>query len=219
MKRTTLLSVLLVVAYIAFWLWYTPLKGPLEPAEVEQYMEFFVDRGSDAESQHRLRHFLESDTGDDFIMFNVIELREPPSQIEGVEPTDNAQDVLANYMEYMWPALLRRACHPVLMGTASADALDTWGVEATPKWSQGAAMRYRSRRDMMEITTNPAFQGRHDFKLAAMLKTVAFPTDPWTQFAAGPRLALGMVVLILLLILRLIPSSQGSRLALSGRLR
>jgi len=61
-------------------------------------------------------------------------------------------------------------------------------------------MRYRSRRDMMEISTNPDFEGPHDFKIAAMAKTVAFPLDPWAN-AGDPRLLLGLISLIVMLLL------------------
>ena len=133
-------------------------------------------------------------------MLNVIELREPPLVVDGVAPGSSASEVLGEYMEYMTPALLRRASHPVLFGSAAAEALDLWGVEGAHRWSQGAAMRYRSRRDMMEIATHPDFQGRHEYKLAAMSKTIAFPLDPWFQLG-DPRLLSGLITLILVLLL------------------
>ena len=39
-------------------------------------------------------------------------------------------------------------------------------------------MRYRSRRDLMEIASAPEFNGPHEFKLASMKKTIAFPIEP-----------------------------------------
>jgi hypothetical protein len=48
----------------------------------------------------------------------------------------------------------------------------------------------------MEIASNPAFQGPHEFKIAAMNKTVAFPIDPWFQLG-DPRLVLGLLALVL----------------------
>jgi hypothetical protein len=60
-------------------------------------------------------------------------------------------------------------------------------------WSIAAGMRYRSRRDLLEIGTNPAFSGRHEFKIAAMQKTIAFPIDPWFQLG-DPRLVLALVL-------------------------
>ena len=129
------------------------------------------------------------------IVKKVIELREVPSQVPGVIPGESAVEVLDKYMAYMWPALLRRACHPVIMGTAAAPALDLWGIDGAENWSQAAFMRYRSRRDMMEIAGNPDFQGPHEFKIAAMAKTVAFPADPWLS-AGDPRLLLALIFII-----------------------
>ena len=64
-------------------------------------------------------------------------------------------------------------------------------AEGMHTWTQGAGVRYRSRRDLLEISTNPAFQGRHEFKIAAMQKTIAFPIDPWFQLG-DPRLLLAL---------------------------
>ena len=44
----------------------------------------------------------------------------------------------------------------------------------------------------LEIATNPAFSGRHEFKVAAMRKTIAFPIDPWFQLG-DPRLVLALL--------------------------
>ena len=186
----------LALVWAVFFWWYTSFGSPLTPEEVERYVSFMEERGRPPEDIARVRAFLESDTGDDFVMVNVIEMREPPLRPEGVGPDESAQDVLDRYMEYMWPALLRRACHPVLFGTAAADALDLWGIEGADTWTTVGLMRYRSRRDMMEIAANPAFSGPHEFKIAAMTKTIAFPADPWLQLG-DPRLVLGLVFLAL----------------------
>jgi hypothetical protein len=211
MRRATLVSLALVALYAAFLLWYTSLRGPLDAGEVDRYLQLFAQRGAGAEEQQRIRRFLETDTGDDFVMVNVIELREPPSQVEGVAPGETASQVLGRYMEYMWPALLRRACHPVVLGRAAAPALDLWNLENGRDWSQAGLMRYRSRRDLAEIATNPAFSGRHEFKLAAMLKTAAFPIDPWYQLG-DPRLVLGLAVAVLVLAIQLVSARSRSRL-------
>jgi hypothetical protein len=129
-------------------------------------------------------------------MVNVIEMRNPPTQIEGVAPGDTASEVMGRYMEYMYPALFSRACHPVLYGEAAAAALDVWGIEGAERWTTAGMMRYRSRRDMLDIASNPAFQGPHEFKLAAMNKTIAFPVDPWFHLG-DPRLVLGLLGLVI----------------------
>ena len=140
-----------------------------------------------------LRKFMEEDTGDDFVMLNVIDMYETPLQIEGVEPGETSDEVLAKYMAYMYPALFARASHPVLYGQAANSAMDLMNADGMERWTTGAGMRYRSRRDMLEIASNPAFAGSHQFKVAAMRKTIAFPIDPWIQLG-DPRLVLGLLL-------------------------
>jgi len=180
--------------YAVFFFWYTSFGGPLTPEEVERYMSVFEERGGDAEGLARIRGFLDSDTGNDFLMINNLHMKDTPDPVKGVEPGDSSDDVMAKYMEYMWPALLLRASHPVMFGPAVSNALDVVGIENARVWNRGAAMRYRSRRDMMEIATNPAFAGRHDFKTASLEKTIAFPIEDGLPLT-DPRVLLFFILL------------------------
>ncbi|WOF75526.1 hypothetical protein QMT40_003198 [Parvibaculaceae bacterium PLY_AMNH_Bact1] len=180
--------------YVVFFFWYTSFGGPLTQEEVEQYVSAFKERGSEEEGLARIRAFLESDTGNDFIMINVIHMKDTPDLVDGVEAGDSSDDVMAKYMEYMWPALLSRASHPVMFGPSVSNALEVVGIENARVWNRGAAMRYRSRRDMMEITTNPAFSGRHDFKTASLEKTIAYPIEDGLALA-DPRVLLFFALL------------------------
>jgi hypothetical protein len=195
MTRTRWTWLILAALYAAFFSWYTSFGGPLSEEEVAHYMDRFESRepALPPEGLARMREFLEEDTGDDFVMVNVIHMYDTPLQIEGVEPGQSSADVLAKYMEYMFPALLSRACHPVLYGTAANSAMDLMNADGMEQWTTGAGMRYRSRRDLLEIATNPAFAGSHEFKVAAMQKTIAFPIDPWMQLG-DPRLVLALLL-------------------------
>jgi len=196
MTRTQWTWTVLSVLYVVFFSWYTSFGGPLDEEEIEHYVEWFAQKEPTPtpEQLAKLRAFMEEDTGDDFVMINVIDMYETPLQIEGVEPGESSDDVLAKYMAYMFPALFSRACHPVIFGTAAADAMDLMNADGMHHWTRGAGMRYRSRRDMLEITINPEFAGSHDFKVAAMAKTIAFPIDPWLQLG-DPRLVLALLFL------------------------
>ena len=189
--------IVLATLYGLFFGWYTSCAGPLSAEEVEHYLRLLEERAGepDREQIAVLRTFLESDTGDDLVMWNNVDFREEPLEIDGVEPGQSAEDVLQGYMAYMWPALLARASHPVVAGRAAGRAPEMFGMEGVRDWDQGAAMRYRSRRDLMEIVTNPAFARSHGFKIAAIEKTFAFPLDPWFQLG-DPRLVLGLVFLV-----------------------
>ena len=195
MTATKWTWLVIAAAYLAFFSWYTSFKGPLTPAEIEHYMTLSEqqDPGASAEDRARIRAFMEEDTGDDFVMINVIHLYDEPLQIEGVEPDDSTDEVLAKYMEYMFPAMLSRASHPVFQGSAVSTAMDIMNADGMERWTAGAGVRYRSRRDLLEIGTNPAFEGRHEFKVAAMAKTIAFPVDPF-NYLGDPRLILALLL-------------------------
>ena len=195
MTTTTWTWLIIAVIYLAFFSWYTSFEGPLTEAEVEHYLELSKtqDPNSSAEDLARIRAFMEEDTGDDFVMINVIHLYNIPLQIDGVAPGDTTDDVLAKYMEYMLPAMLSRASHPVFQGPAVSPAMDIMNAKGMEIWSAGAGVRYRSRRDLLEIGTNPAFVGRHEFKVAAMVKTIAFPVDPF-NYLGDPRLVLALLL-------------------------
>lgn len=181
----------LLIAWLSFFGWYTSFDGPLTPEEVATVMRFAEESDAAPADIAKMREFLESDTGDDFVMVNIIEMNDPPPQMEGVPEDATAEDLMNRYMEHMYPELFKRASHPVLFGSATAPALDIWGIEGADRWTTVGLMRYRSRRDMLEIAGNPDFQGPHQFKIAAMNKTIAFPADPWWH-AGDPRLLLAL---------------------------
>lgn len=197
MGRITVWVLSLAVWFVFSW-WYTNTADPLSAEEVDRYMGILEQGGIDPERADAIRTFLETDSGDDFVMINMIEMNAVVPPLEGLAPGATAQDALDGYMTHMYPALFSRASHPVVFGTAATSALDVWGIDGAKQWSQGAMFRYRSRRDLVEIATNPDFKGPHEFKVAAMNKTIAFPLDPWVQ-AGDPRLLLGLVMLIIAL--------------------
>jgi hypothetical protein len=72
--------------------------------------------------------------------------------------------------------------------------MDLEGIEGAENWDQAALFRYRSRRALLEIVTNPAFSGKHHFKTAALDKTIAYPIET-TLYLGDPRLLLGLILL------------------------
>ena len=183
----------LAALYAAFFAWYTSFSGPLSDAEIDGYLGTMAEGGAEPDQLAVWRRFLESDTGDDFAMFNAIEMRERPLPVDGVPADETSEQVLARYAGPFLGRALRDAAHPVLIGSATAPAVDLWGIEGAEEWTTGGIVRYRSRRDLMEQVTAVGPTGIHEFKIAAMEKTIAFPLDPWFHLG-DPRLVLGLVL-------------------------
>lgn len=187
----------LIAAYVIFWLWYSPLGGPLTANEIDQYVATLEARNADKAAIKQLRAFAENDDGGSFIMVNALDLKdtlEPPSGM----PADDVMDV---YVEHIFPALFARASHPVIAGDAIFTAMDIVGIEGAESWDSAGLVRYRSKRDLLEIASNPAFGEKHDYKVAALEKTIAFPIT--TRMNLGdPRLILGLLTIIGVLLAR-----------------
>ncbi|MEO0607904.1 MAG: hypothetical protein AAFY82_06700 [Pseudomonadota bacterium] len=180
--------------YVLFWLWYTPLGGPMKAAEVDALIADMTEAGASEAQLKRMRTFFGEDDGKQFVMVNIIDMSETPETLPATGPDADASALLGHYMEYMYPALFARASHPVFAGNAVNESMDLVGIENAEVWDRGALMRYRSRRDLYEISSNPVFNDRHDYKVAALDKTIAFPVAP-VLFLSDPRLLLFFVFL------------------------
>ncbi len=201
MKPRALLWLVLSAIYASFVFWYTNTGGPLSDEEIQTFLESFRENNSGTFSGEAdiaiIEHFMRSDTGNQFIMVNVLDLNESPTPIDG---KSTPEERLGHYMEYMYPALFSRASHPIFAGSAIAPSMDLVGIEGAENWDQGALMRYRSRRDISEIASNPLFNERHDHKLAALTKTIAYPVEVQISLA-DPRFHLALILLIIGLVL------------------
>ncbi|MAI25367.1 MAG: hypothetical protein CMN75_04970, partial [Spirochaeta sp.] len=108
------------------------------------------------------------------------------------------------YSDPFFAQAFLRASHPVLGGAAAAPALDIWGIDGAEDWDSGLLVRYRSRRDIMEILEEVVTSGDsiHGFKVAAVEKTIAFPLDPWFH-PGDPRILLALIFVIFGLLLQM----------------
>jgi hypothetical protein len=184
-----------LVLYGVFELWYGNWSGPLSRKEIDDYMARIEAGSENLDPQRRatVRRFLEADDGGEFFMANLVRFpSEPVTDPRTGEPRPAAQ-VLRGYTDRFMPALLRRAGHPVFVGRAAGGYVEHWGVEPDPGWSMVGVLRYRSRRDMIELATAPAFAPAHAFKIAAMSHTLAFPLAPGFS-VLGPRVWLALLL-------------------------
>lgn len=204
-KGRTLLWCIGVGSYLLFLWWYTNTGGPLSSAEIAEFVEQMRQSGDSSERIDRLRRFMSEDDGGQFLMVNVIDMAETPKAVPGVPPGESSEAMLARYMAHMTPELLKRAGHPVFAGRAIFNAMDLTGIEGAERWTDFALMRYRSRRDLLEIGLNPAFADVHGFKIAALQKTIAYPVAPSLYFSDPRLLLLPLLALVLLLGHMLLP--------------
>jgi hypothetical protein len=194
MTKRKLLWLIPALLYGLFVVWYTDFGGPLSDEEVDTFVATLQARDADPQTLAKLEGFLRGDTGRQFLMLNALDMNDNPPDVAGAEPGESADQLMGRYMEHMFPELLLRACHPVILGDAVYTAIDVVGIEGAQQWTGGAFMRYRSRRSFMEVVSNPDIVDKHEFKFAALDKTIAYPVET-TIYLGDLRLLLGLVLL------------------------
>ena len=205
---------ILIFIYCTFFVWYTDLGGKLDSNEIATYLVKMQDNReavgfSSPEEKERakeqgaiIEEFMREDSGRQFFVVNNIDMSENPQDVEGAQPGEDADQLMGRYMEHMYAELFKRASHPVFLGSAVSTAIDIVGIENAESWDSAALMRYKSRRAFMEIVSNPKMLGKHEFKIAALNKTIAYPVET-VVYLSDPRLLLGFILIIIGLIIQL----------------
>ena len=185
---------LALLLYAAFWSWYVGFRKKITPAEVEETMRLLDSAGSLTEKQRKHVHkFLANDDGKDFVMVNLLHLKEP--KVESRQKLDA-------YTKIFLGSLLRKAGHPVMVATAASGNIENIGCEQADDWTAAGMIRYRSRRDLMEMLPSTIGSEHHGLKQDALEKTLAFPSSPWFVLG-GPRLVVALTIALLAALLQL----------------
>lgn len=188
------------ILYAAFAAWYVNWQPPLSDAEVEAYIARLQTLNAGAAERNdvaTLRKFLSEDDGREFFMLNLVRIA--PGDV--ADPTTGklkpAREVVEGYTKVFMPALFARGGHPAIVAYKAGGYFDAWGAEPDPGWTLIGYMRYRSRRDLAELASDPRFGGAHDFKFAAMPNTFSFPTQPSLLLLMRPIyfVALGLALI------------------------
>ena len=189
---------LALALYGLFRWWYDNWRGPLTESEIDA---FLAGSGQTKVGEHTdlttLRKFLEADDGREFIMSNLVRVHpnEVPHPVTGV-PTPGLA-LLQDYGRRFVVVLLRHGGHPMLVMRKVGGYVDAWNTPPDPGWHVVGAMRYRSRRDMMVLATDPSLRDVHPFKTAGTAMTFSFPAQVMMGFALGPRVWVGLLLVML----------------------
>ena len=180
--------IIAVLAYVAFWFWYVGFQKKVTPQEVAATMCIFEhdDTWTTTQKEH-LRNFLLADDGKDFVMVNLLHLKSPKKE---------SLEKLNTYQRIFLGSLLRKAGHPVMIARAASGNVENVACDHADDWSAAGMIRYRSRRDLMDILPATIGSEHHGLKLESLEKTFAFPASPWFVFG-GPRIVVALGIALL----------------------
>ena len=146
---------------LLFQAWHGAFESPLTSDEVERYVARYQEQHLEEDTSN-IRRFLEEDDGKPVVMVNAIKLYDTPIEVNGQSYGETSEEALSEYTSFVLPYLLKRGSYPMYSGNGVFDAVEVWGIENAEEWSSGALMRYRSRRVMMDMVTDPVFDRFHD---------------------------------------------------------
>ncbi|MCR9270055.1 MAG: hypothetical protein NXH72_08730 [Hyphomonadaceae bacterium] len=166
-------SAVLIVAFIAFSVWYGGNGKPISAAEGARLMEQFETiHGAPADGEEsfvpNVREMIEKDDGKEFYAVNL----------ERLKPGPEAQAADRTYAGIVMPLLFKRASHPVFVSNRVGLMLGDYGDQV----DRVAVVRYRSLRDMIEMASEPAMVEGGSYKFAALEHTEVFVTRPFISF-------------------------------------
>lgn len=180
--------------YSLFWFWYSRPRRKISEHEADQFLAWATSQGVDPERATGLRDFFANDDGQDFVMVNLIKLNRPVKE---------SAAKLAAYQKVFLGQLLRKAGHPVMVAKRSGANVEHVNCEQNGEWPAMGAIRYRSRRDLLEILPGTFGSEHHQMKLDAVASTIAFPASDWF-IMGGPRLVVALSTLLAACVLELL---------------
>lgn len=176
MRRNVIFSAL----YGLFLLWQNRwFSKPLTSAEVDTYLAKLQADDSEIQTadtdEASFHAFLRADDGKPFYMVNLMRYREKSRYPDGSHPEiKTGQQANALYGKAVVKELLKRGSYPVFLSRKLANLYHAG--EGTDFFQEVGIIRYRSRRDLLEMATSERFKSAEPHKWASMEKTVVVPT-------------------------------------------
>ena len=184
--------------YGVFSLWYFNWQGQITQPEIERFVASFeTQAGGQPKSVETLRRFFEEDDGRGFVMLNQVQVFEKAVAHPITGELMDGRTLLTEYFEPFAIGLVLRGGHPVFQARTVGDNVDSWNADDNVSFSATAMMRYRSRRDLMELIMDPAFTDGHIYKLAAIERTISYPTQVYFNTSFAPPAAVFVLLLLL----------------------
>lgn len=163
----------ITVIFILFSAWYGGNGKPITSEQGAEYLKRLQTAYANLPPEEaifveNMRNMIAKDDGKEFYAVNLEKLK------QGQE----AQDADRAYVAVVFPQLLKRAGHPVFAGPPIGLSLGEYGNTI----DRVAVVRYRSLKDMIEMTLEPAFIEGSDYKFASLEHTEVFLAKPQISF-------------------------------------
>jgi len=173
----------LLLVFLGFFAWHTPWGGPLPDAEIDTFLANQAEAGGSVWTDAAaFEAFLRADDGRPFVMINLMELREVASYPEGdAADARSGAEAGAAYGQAVILLLLQRGSYPVARAERSHTIINSLG-ESAAEFDSFAMVRYRSRRDLIDMLSSEAFLEAGVHKWASLDNTLVAPASRMSSF-------------------------------------
>lgn len=170
---------------VSFARWYGGAGDPLSDSEIVAFEKRVKDSpGLDTNFARilDLSTFMREDDGKPFHVVNLFKLHETVESGDS-QPSESGRNSLNRFSRSVLPIWLRHATHPVFTMEVAASADNNWDFIS--------AVRYRSRKDFMEIILTDTYQGALPDRLNAAHTNIRI-------IGAGTDVPRPLIILVLL---------------------
>lgn len=140
------------LAASAFIYWYQWSASALEPAEVDRYMAQIEAQAQSPGGRHNLpalRKFLSEDDGKPFYTVNLYNFHDLADYPKGSGFNGTGAEAYDRFSNIMISLMTKRGSHPVYGSS--------WSDQANSSWDRIVVVRYRSRRDLVDLFATDQF--------------------------------------------------------------
>ncbi len=149
--------------FITLTYWYSWSASPLSQEEIDTYLETISTQDQVAGREHdlvSLRQFLEEDDSQPFYTVNLYKFYEQANYAAEVPFSGTGREAFDRFSSVMIRLLAERASHPIF-GT-------DWVFDDGTGWDRLVIVRYRSRRDIVDIFASEEFEAASVHKWAGL---------------------------------------------------
>lgn len=151
-----------IISFAGLMYWYEWSARALSSGEIDAYVATIEAQTQSPGGRHditALRHLLERDDGRPIYTVNLYKFRERADYPAGSGFTGTGEDAYQRFSKTMISLLAKRASHPIYGSN--------W-VDASSDWDRVVIVRYRSRRDLVDLFATDAFADAAMHKWASL---------------------------------------------------
>lgn len=146
-------------------LWYQPgLEDPLTGLQIQDYLSRIGAQSQAPGGRHNLedlKKLMEKDDGKPIYTVNLYQFREVADYPENSGYEGTGSEAYERFSKLVVPLMLERGSHPIFGSS--------WN-DASSNWDRVVVVRYRSRKDLMDMFATDAFADASLHKWASIEK-------------------------------------------------